>query len=292
MPYGRSDHAVENWDDLKILVAIQKFGSMSAAARELGTNVATISRRMSRLGHELGLSPLVKLKGKWVLNPALSDILDHSADFQTGLTSLVVSLSNSTGSEHSIRTRIGAPPFLLGGLLGNAYEAFHASHPDHNLDFQTRTLSDTLGDCDILITNIQPTKGRLIIRRLGECEFNIYRYPDSYTEDGWIGLVNELSGFEPFEKAIDNMGQNPSVRVSTFADAVLFANSSRLPVFLPEIIARTDADLTPLDPNSDPILGRFWLCYHETRKDDQNMADVVHWVVTSFHALCKTAHTA
>ena len=276
---------MENWDDLKILVAIQKFGSMSAAARELGTNVATISRRMSRLGQELGLSPLVKLKGKWVLNPALQDILEHSADFQSGLANLLASLAKDTDAQHTLTTRIGAPSFMNGILFANAYRRFRKSNPDHTLEFQGRSTTDALGDCDIMITDIMPEQGRLMIRRLGECGFNIYRYSDSPKGDGWVGLTKSFDSSEPFKTATQLMGQPPTVRTSTYADALLFASSSRLPVFLPELVAQGDADLRPVDPTAQ-LLGSFWLAYHDSRKDDAALAIVIQWIVDTFHAMC------
>ena len=45
---------MKNWDDLRYLIAVHKTGSMSAAARLLDTNPATVSRRLARLGETLG----------------------------------------------------------------------------------------------------------------------------------------------------------------------------------------------------------------------------------------------
>ena len=45
---------MQNWDDLKYCLALDEFRTMTAAAKALGTNTATVSRRIERLTEEAG----------------------------------------------------------------------------------------------------------------------------------------------------------------------------------------------------------------------------------------------
>ena len=45
---------MQNWDDLKFCLALERYQTMTAAARALGTNTATVSRRIDRLTKEAG----------------------------------------------------------------------------------------------------------------------------------------------------------------------------------------------------------------------------------------------
>ena len=46
---------MQNWDDLKFCLALERYQTMTAAARALGTNTAaTVSRRIDRLTEEAG----------------------------------------------------------------------------------------------------------------------------------------------------------------------------------------------------------------------------------------------
>ena len=40
---------MQNWDDLKFCLALERHQTMTAAARALGTTTATVSRRIDRL---------------------------------------------------------------------------------------------------------------------------------------------------------------------------------------------------------------------------------------------------
>lgn len=46
---------MENWDDLKYILAIHRHGSLSAAARHLHVNHATVSRRITALEDKMGV---------------------------------------------------------------------------------------------------------------------------------------------------------------------------------------------------------------------------------------------
>ena len=45
---------MQNWDDPKFCLALEQYQTMTAAARALGTNTATVSRRIERLTEEAG----------------------------------------------------------------------------------------------------------------------------------------------------------------------------------------------------------------------------------------------
>ena len=50
---------METWDDLRILLAVHRSGTLSAAARELGVNQSTVSRRVARLTKVFSMSRIL-----------------------------------------------------------------------------------------------------------------------------------------------------------------------------------------------------------------------------------------
>ena len=52
--YFNERDIVQNWDDLKYCLALDEFRTMTAAAKALGTNTATVSRHLERLTEEAG----------------------------------------------------------------------------------------------------------------------------------------------------------------------------------------------------------------------------------------------
>ena len=45
---------MQNWDDLKFCLALERYQTMTAAARAVGTNTTTVSRRIDRLTEAAG----------------------------------------------------------------------------------------------------------------------------------------------------------------------------------------------------------------------------------------------
>ena len=74
-----------NWDDMRYLLAVARGGSMAAAAEQLSTNAATVSRRMQNLTDTLGFSPLVKSPEGWKVNPLVSPLVQAAEDFDQSM---------------------------------------------------------------------------------------------------------------------------------------------------------------------------------------------------------------
>ena len=234
---------MENWDDLKFLLAVHKTGTMVSAAKQLGTNAATVSRRIERLAHSLGVAPFIKRSGDWDLNPAIEDLLHLTEEFEARLQSEQNKLAVSSESTRNVRVRIGAPPIVLRPLLTQNAGAFHSAHPEYQLELHNRTSIEGLGDMDIVVMDVPPMRGKLMTRRVGAFEFEIFSYPDSPDDRSWIGLVAEHEEFEPMRCARAYFQCPPTIRTATFFDALDVARSSRIPVLLPRIIANTDPQL-------------------------------------------------
>ena len=101
-----------NWDDLKFFHAVHRTGTMVAAARQLGTNVATVSRRIDRLGEKLGAQVFIKQAGEWVLNPEFRDLLSLVEEFDGRLSAEGNRFAMDHPSASKVTIRIGAPPLV------------------------------------------------------------------------------------------------------------------------------------------------------------------------------------
>jgi len=276
---------MENWDDLKFLLAVHKGGTMVSAARQLGTNAATVSRRIERLASSLGAHPFIKVSGDWELNPAVADLLDMIEDFEAKLHAEVNKLALSSDSARTVKLRIGAPPIVLGPLLGAQMGEFYRKHPEYRLELHNRVTSEGLGDVDVMIVDMPPTRGRLITKRVGQYGFKVYGYADSPRNGAWIGVLEELDSFEPMRRARSIFQTPPTLRASTFFDAHMIAKSSRLPVLLPKLLADRDQGLQPLTFSEEPVTVCFWIAYHSSRKTDAVVAYTVDWVTSCFETM-------
>ena len=59
-----------NWDDLRYILAVERRGTISEGAKDLGVNPTTVSRRLRAMEDRLGTPLFDKLAHGAVLTPA------------------------------------------------------------------------------------------------------------------------------------------------------------------------------------------------------------------------------
>ncbi|MGR3453024.1 LysR family transcriptional regulator [Pseudooceanicola sp.] len=272
---------MKNWDDLRYLIAVHKTGSMSAAARLLDTNPATVSRRLGRLSETLGCDLFIKTPEGWVANEAISDLIDSATNFEAQIATYL-NAHQEDGPAHG-RVSVGCLPVIMSYLLYPELKTFREAWPDISLVFNSQMFTEALGENDLILVPARPTQGRLVVRYLGRMRVNVYAYPDSPRDGKWIGLIKQAETMLPMQKAREIMGgRDPGFRVETLSEIVEMVQSTRLPGLMPHVAASRDPDLTRFDPKSSDIETQIYLCFHETRRRDPVLRAVADWIADCF----------
>jgi DNA-binding transcriptional LysR family regulator len=278
------DSRVQNWDDLRYLMAVHKTGSMSAASRLLDTNPATVSRRLARLAEALGHELFHKTPDGWVASEAIGPLLQSVSSFEGEIESYL----NANDTKSGVLTgsiSIGMPGSLANGVLYPRAGELLAEHPGIRLNLHAQTYRETLGENDMIISPIRPQHGRLMVKPIGRVHSNVYAMPGSPKGGPWIGLLRDHDAYEPMQRAIDIMGgQPPSLRVETLHDVAEAIRITGLPGLTLRIYASIEPQMELYDataPDNDTAL---FLCYHETRRHDPLLQAVIEWATRAFEA--------
>lgn len=273
---------MKNWDDLRYLIAVHKTGSMSAAARLLDTNPATVSRRLARLGETLGCDLFIKTPDGWVANAAITDLIDSATNFEAEIATYL-NANREADTPSSGKVTVGCPPSIMSYLLYPELRDFRTTWPGISLVFNSQMFTEALGENDLILVPVRPTQGRLVVRYLGKMRLNVYAYPDSPRDGKWIGLIKQHEMHQPMQKAREIMGgRDPDFRVETLAEVVTTVQSTRLPGLMPHIAAVREPGLARFDPESRDIESQLYLCFHETRRRDPLLRAVADWVASCF----------
>ena len=106
-----------DWNDLKYLLALYRAGTLAGAARQLGVNETTVSRRMKRLENDLG-TPLLQKNavGLYDLTDAARLILDKAETVEQQNNLLRDRLGRAVGMT-SGTVRISAVPVIVQKVL-------------------------------------------------------------------------------------------------------------------------------------------------------------------------------
>jgi DNA-binding transcriptional LysR family regulator len=164
-----------DWNNLNVLVTVAREGSLAGAARALGVNHATISRRLAALEAEVGAGLVRRLARSTPLTEKGRQI----ADLALGMADRAHQIERLTklqSDQISGTVRLGAPPAMLSETLMPALAAVMTAHPDLRLDLvaDTRIASLERGEADIAIRLTEPQTPQNIARRLGEITYGLY----------------------------------------------------------------------------------------------------------------------
>jgi molybdate transport repressor ModE-like protein len=103
-----------DWEDVRIFLALARHGSLSAAARVLSINHATVSRRIQSLEASLGERLVERRPDGYVMTPAGTRVLTAANDMETAAA--VLSRGGSGDTPKGV-VRINAPPSLSQSFL-------------------------------------------------------------------------------------------------------------------------------------------------------------------------------
>ncbi len=165
---------IMNWDDLRILVATARFPTLSGAARELGVNQTTVSRRLQSLEADLGVRLFDRGPEGIAITPAGERVVGAAAR----IADAVADLGRQAAGEDA---RLGGSLRVTTLDIVAAYDAdlfggFADRYPGIALELSTgdmpRNLTRREADIAIRWTNAPPE--HLVGRRVARAEFALY----------------------------------------------------------------------------------------------------------------------
>lgn len=164
-----------DWQDVRVFLALGRYRSLSAAARALQVNHATIARRLQSLEHSMGEKLVERRPDGYLLTPAGEVALQAA----TGMEAAAQALTRAEpGQGEALRgqVRINAPPALAHAFLAAQLARVTMLHPGLDIDLATdlHAISLNRRQADIAVRLGRPTDGDLIARPAGRMAFGFY----------------------------------------------------------------------------------------------------------------------
>ena len=277
-------YGMDNWDDLKFVLALSRAGTMTAAARTLGTNVATVSRRIERITESAATPLFVKSDGAWSATPVALGLIRAAEEFEAQITREENNARETAGQGLS-HIRLSASPIIIAAILLPRIGEVVKRHPNLRLSLRNKVQSAGLGDADLFIRFGRPEAGRLIARRVGSVTFHAYRARTAEAPgDGWIGLSAEYDDAPSAILGHSLFEGDPTVRCDQFEHMVDAMKATGLPGVIPDIVGGQDPDLEKMPGSNQAVELEFWMAFHQSRRDDVALRAVADWVIESFRS--------
>jgi len=277
-----------NWNDLRVVLAICREGTLGGAGRVLGVDQTTVTRRLTALERALDARLFDRREGRLVPTAAGEQVIDRAEKAEAELAALERDVAGRDARPGG-QVRVTAVPTIANRLLavhaGSLFEQF----PEIRLDLiaEPALLSVTRREADIAIRLARPTEDGMIARRLGRMLYAVYMKRGLDPEAlPWITYEESFSGI-PQARWIAREGKKPlsPLKVNDGEPILQAARQGLGRTLLPLFVGAADPDLQAL---SGAVTGRdVWLVVHPHVRRSARVEATVDWIDGIFMALKK-----
>lgn len=271
-----------NWEDLRHFVTLAREGSLSAAARVLGVDHATVARRVAALEAETGMKLVDRRARSTTLTEAGRRLAATAAPMEDAAFAVArAALASKPGLRGDIT--ISSPPSLTSALIAPRLVRLRQRHPGIRLTLigEKRAASLNRREADIAVRLSRPTETGLIARKVGRFGFSLYGAPH-YLRD----TPPAAFAFIAYDKSMDDSPQQKWLTaIVAGRDIVLYSSDLESQaaaarcgigvVALPHFFGDGDPGLQRCDADTGAIGRDVWLIVHR----DLRRAPVVRAVM-------------
>ena len=265
-----------DWNQVRAFLATAEEGSLSAAARALGQTQPTLSRQVSALEEDLGVTLFERAGRAMALTTAGVELLEHVRVMADAATKVSLSASGQSQAVEG-NVVITATDSLATHHLPAIIRKIHDQAPQIQIDILTSNdVRDlTRREADIAIRHGRPDQPDLIAKLVGEITWHLYASKEYIANCPPIETIEDVEaldfiGFENNQMLVDEFKQfGLNLKLKSFVASSPTGTVIRELVkaglgigFLTRDVERREPDLRPIlkDRFSFPI--PIWLVTH------------------------------
>ena len=287
------------WDDVRLFLAIHRERTLTGAARSVGLDASTLSRRLVALEELLGgrlfdrtREGLRPTESAELLLPAAEEMAAAHARFS----------QDASGFEREAEgiVRLSVPPGIAEYFVASALLALRAKYPRIRLDIDAsiRFVDLTRREADLAVRTQRPQTGDLVSVKLGErrwipmlaAKYAKKVGPVKRWEDvPWVGWGDDMQSFAPARWLAKHVPHSAvALRTSQFTVQMAAVEAGTGAALLPALYARMRG-LVPLrharklTASTDELpINETWLVGHAALRAVPRVAAVWSFLVEEF----------
>lgn len=263
------------WDDLRHFLAIARTGNTSKAARQLGVNQSTVSRRLRALEDDLSLK-LFSRKQHGLEMTEDGKLLKAKAERMEELAfELQRELCTARDRVEGI-VRVTTVEDIASVILAPHFKDFRRRYPNIQLQLVTgmRNFDLARGEADVALRLARPTEGDLVARMVGSFGFAVYSsksYLDSLTEEqlrnpkkmDWLVIDAGIRGMADNWYKTHFGDVTPIMRTSSFKPLIAAVNAGLGVALLPRPYRFFYDELVRVPIDTSSLRREIWLVVHK-----------------------------
>lgn len=289
-----------DWNLYRSFLAVLREGSLSAAARRLGSTQPTVGRHLDALEAALGTPLFRRTPQGLVASAAAQALRPHAEAMEASAAALLRAVAAEDGEGGTVR--ISASDIVGCEVLPRILAGFRARYPRVALELvSSNRLSNLLTrEADIAVRMIRPEQGALVARHLGTVRIGLYAHRDYLARRGLPRSVEELRGHSAigfdadaqFLRGLQAQGLVLERELFDFRSdnqlAQLAAIRAGLGIGgLQRGIARREPDLVPVLPAEVSFRLEMWLAMHQDLRGNPPVRRLFDHLAAELGAYCE-----
>lgn len=273
-----------DWNDLRVVLAVSRGGTLAAAAAALAVDETTVARRLARLEGTLGVRLFRRERGRLVPSEAGRLAAEQAARSELEIEGLGERLR---GLERSVagRVRLTGVPLLVNRLLLPRLAPLLRAHPELSVEMvaEPADLRLTAREADVAVRLARPTgEGRLLARRVAWLDYGVYAGRGRTRRAlPWIGYDEGMARLPQARWIAERVRKGEPAAPLRVNDAEGLLAALRAGLgrsLLPDCIAANEPGLRRLDDPLPPLRREVWLLVHPELRRLARIGAVVDWL--------------
>ncbi len=273
------------WDHLRVVAAIARSGTLTAAAAELGLDHTTVARQLSSLEQKLGTPLFERSRLGLVATPFGKEVIAVCDDMESQVNGLLRRMDGVTTSLTG-SVSLTATFFLAARVIAPAMGELLRQHPGLDIDLiaDDRALDISRREADIALRLSRPKAPGLVGHKVGTISFDWYvsaQHPQMGDEPAWL-VYQDASGTSPLIRhmlATTKSGRI-TLRCNTMHALIEAVRAGAGCSLLPCLVGDHDRTLRKAEPPHKPLSMPLWITYHEDLRRSPRIKAVANFLAT------------
>ncbi len=274
----------ENWDDLRVVLAVSRTQSFSAAAQVLKVNESTVLRKVAQAEQRLRARLFDRKRGVVTLTRAGEELMERAVQVEDLILEATDSI-RGTDSRVSGVVRVTAVPLLVNRLLLPALPALLAGYPGLQVELvaESRVLSLGRREADIALRLARPVDSmRAVARKVGALRYAVYAPRDGDAAAlPWLTYEAGAAHVAPAEWIARNAGDGTlsQIRVNDAEGLLACVQNGLGKTVLPHFIGDTAPGVRRVESFRCDLSRELWLVVHPDLRKLDRVRLLMDWVI-------------
>lgn len=264
---------VEDWNELKLVLAVAREGSLTRAATQLRVDHSTVYRRLKALEDRLGAKLFDRAPGGGYTPTSAGDRVSAAAERIEAETQTLDRDLAGRDQRLTGRLRVTSSETLAYRLLTPEIARFRVTHPGILIELavENRVLSLSRREADVALRPMRPRENDLWGRKLADVAWAVYaaeQLESSNRQDPFgglpaIGWAEEATGIRAACWVSDQIPPDRIVyRSSSLVNQLMAVRASIGAALLPCYLGDPELGLRRLGDRVEAVGGELWIVTH------------------------------